>query len=326
MIDPFVLLAPVLLLGVIALLKFVGCDIVFGLTEIPPLSVKSINPTSGPADGGTTVVIIGTTFIEPVVTMGGDLATIVGTTTSEAITATTPPHAPGVVDVVVAYGDGSASSTLPNAYTYTSPGPITFVQVNSGPPTVQASLASVAVAYPGVQTAGNLNIVVAGWGDTTAAVASVMDSLGNSYTLAVGPTSGTGLRQAIYYAKNIAAGANTVTVTFNQAAAFPDVRILEYSGVDTQDLPATAAAAGTGTAADSGSATTTMPNELIFGAGTSGNTFMAAGTGFTRRPTNPLFGNLVEDQVVSSAGSQSATAINNNANWVMQMACFFKAP
>lgn len=37
------------------------------------------------------------------------------------------------------------------------------------------------------------------------------------------------LRQSIYYAKNIAGGSNTVTVTFNQAA-FVDVRALEYSG------------------------------------------------------------------------------------------------
>ena len=34
----------------------------------------------------------------------------------------------------------------------------------------------------------------------------------------------------IYYAKNIAGGSNTVTVRFNQAAAYPDVRILEYCG------------------------------------------------------------------------------------------------
>ena len=40
------------------------------------------------------------------------------------------------------------------------------------------------------------------------------------YTLAGGTTTGTGLRQAIYYAKNIAAGSNTVTVKFNQAAVF----------------------------------------------------------------------------------------------------------
>ena len=80
---------------------------------------------------------------------------------------------------------------------------------------------------------------------TTSTISSVTDSPGNTYSLAVGPTSATGLQQSIYYAKNIAGGSNTVTVTFNQAAAYPDVRILEYSGLDTSSpLDVTAAAAG----------------------------------------------------------------------------------
>ena len=57
-----------------------------------------------------------------------------------------------------------------------------------------------------------------------------------------------------------------MTVTFNQAAAFPDVRILEYRGVTTLDV--TAGASGNSTAASSGAATTTSANELIFGANT----------------------------------------------------------
>ena len=78
-----------------------------------------------------------------------------------------------------------------------------------------------AVTYPAAQTAGNLNVVAVMWGDTTSAVSSVTDSRGNAYVLAVGPTKASGLTSAIYYAKNIAAGSNTVTVTFNQAPAGP---------------------------------------------------------------------------------------------------------
>src|SRR5678815_6134346 len=108
-----------------------------------------------------------------------------------------------------------------------------------------------------------------GWGDTTSLVSSVTDTRGNIYTRAIGPTTTTGLQQSIYYAKNIAAGANTVTVTFNKAAAYPDVRILEYSGLDkTSPLDTGAAASGSGTAANSGAVVTTSASELIFGAGT----------------------------------------------------------
>ena len=68
------------------------------------------------------------------------------------------------------------------------------------------------------QTAGNLNIVVVGWNDITSTVSSVTDSLGNTYAQAAGLVTGSAERQAIYYAKNIAGGSNTVTVAFNQAA------------------------------------------------------------------------------------------------------------
>ena len=47
---------------------------------------------------------------------------------------------------------------------------------------------AVPVTFASAQIAGNLNVVVVGWNDTTAAVSSVTDSVGNVYTLAVGPT------------------------------------------------------------------------------------------------------------------------------------------
>ncbi|MGO8669865.1 MAG: hypothetical protein ACLQVD_00615, partial [Capsulimonadaceae bacterium] len=62
------------------------------------------------------------------------------------------------------------------------------------------------MTFTSAQTAGNLNVVVVGWNDTTATVSSVTDSRGNVYTLAVGPTVLSGqFSQAIYYAKNIQA-------------------------------------------------------------------------------------------------------------------------
>src|ERR1700675_751011 len=85
---------------------------------------------------------------------------------------------------------------------------INFIQQNYT--TSSVAVSSIRVAYPAGQTAGNLNIVVVGWNDTSAAVNSVSDSRGNSYALAVGPTAGTALTQSIYYAKNIAGGNNAV--------------------------------------------------------------------------------------------------------------------
>jgi Glycosyl hydrolases family 16/IPT/TIG domain len=197
----------------------------------------------------------------------------------------------------------------------------TFVQVKSATP--QTPSASVTVTYPVAQTAGNLNVVVVGWNDTTSTVSTVGDSLGNNYALAIGPTTGTGLRQSIYYAAGIKAGSNTVTVRFNQAASYVDIRVLEYSGLDpATPLDVTAGAAGTGTAASSGAATTRTANDLIFGAGITGGRFSGAGVGFTSRIITSQDGDNAEDYTTSTIGSYSATAPNNASRWVMQMAAF----
>ena len=208
-------------------------------------------------------------------------------------------------------------------YTAVAIGSSSFVQANSGPSTIQSSNSSLAVPYLNPQTPSNLNIVVVGWGDTTSSIKSITDTQGNTYTGAVGPTRTTGLQQSIYYAKDIVGGSNEVTVRFNQTAMYPDVRVLEYRGEDTTDpLDVTAAVPGTGAAANSGSATTTSSNELIFGSGTTSNVFSAAGSGFAPRMIN-VFGNIAEDKIATSSGSYSATATTTSAsNWVMQMATF----
>lgn len=132
---------------------------------------------------------------------------------------------------------------------------LAFVQVNSAFPS--GANTQVAEAFAAAQTAGDLNVVVVGWSDAIVQISSVSDSMGNSYTLAVGPTvqSGTAT-QAIYYAKNIVAattGGNTVTIVFNTAAIYPDIRIAEYSGVDpTNPVDVVAARQGTGTVSGSG--------------------------------------------------------------------------
>src|SRR4029453_14302557 len=85
-----------------------------------------------------------------------------------------------------------------------APNDIRFIQVAAATP--QQATATVAVPYPSVQLAGDLNIVAVGWNDTTSTVQSVTDSAGNAYALAVGPTKATGLSQSIYYARNVIGG------------------------------------------------------------------------------------------------------------------------
>ncbi len=201
----------------------------------------------------------------------------------------------------------------------------TFVQVNSATP--QSAQSAVTIPFKSAQTAGNLDVVVVGWNDTTAAVASVTDSKGNVYALAVGPTARTGLlSQSIYYAKNIAAaaaGANSVTVSFTPAAQYPDVRILEYSGIDTvSPIDVTAAASGTGTASATTAVTTTNPSDLLFAANMVTSSTNAAGSGWTSRVISYPDGDIAEDRSVTATGSYTSTAAIASGDWVMQMVAF----
>jgi hypothetical protein len=198
--------------------------------------------------------------------------------------------------------------------------PINFVQVAAATP-VSKPL-TLTVTYPLAQTQGNMNIVVVGWHDATATLKSVTDSLGNTYKLAVGPTTGQKLRQKIYYAPNIVAGTNTVTITFNVAATNPDVRILEYSGLDpVSPFDVAAGADSNSLLANSGSVSTNFNSELLFGADLAATT-SGPGAGYTSRIITPE-GDIAEDDIASVTGSYSATApLKTKGPWVMQIATF----
>ena len=205
---------------------------------------------------------------------------------------------------------------------------IAYVQGNDATP--QTSETTVNVTFNAAQAAGDLNVIVVGWFDTTAVVSTVTDSSGNAYTRAVGPTTIGGspwpISQSIYYAKKIAAaaaGANSVTVTFSTAPAYPDIRILEYSGADPNNpVDVTAASSGSSTMSRNGSATTTNPTDLLFGANTVDSATIGPGTGFTQRLLSG-YDDIAEDTMVTAAGSYGATApLSPSGLWVMQMVAF----
>jgi hypothetical protein len=95
--------------------------------------------------------------------------------------------------------------------------------------------------------------VVVGWNDSSVQVTSVVDTKGNSY-----------------YASNIQSAApnsNVVTINYNSAAAYPDVRILEYSGVDpVNGVDGTVSATGDSFNCTTGPVKTINANDLLVGA------------------------------------------------------------
>ena len=235
-----------------------------------------------------------------------------------------PVTAAATVRAIAVKGGALTSPAASASYTIAPPPPqIAFVQGNYATP--QTAQAGVSVRYTAMQSAGDLNVVIVGWGDTTATVQSVTDTSGNAYVRAVGPTLMTGtLSQSIYYAKNILApGANTVSVSFSAPAVYPDIRILEYRGLDPANpLDVVAAAVGNNATPNSGAATTTAANELIVGADLTTGATVAAGSGFTSRMITVPDADIAEDQVVASTGSYAATASAPGGPWLMQMATF----
>lgn len=202
--------------------------------------------------------------------------------------------------------------------------PITYVQGNYSAPWNPQS--KMQIPYTKAQIAGDLNVVVVGWNDSTAVVQSVTDSRGNVYTRAVGPTVQSGVAsQSIYFAKNIAAAGanvNSVTVKFSAAARFPDIRIAEYSGASTTSpVDATAANAGNG-ANSSASIATVSANDLILAGNLVQTVSTGPGSGYTQRMlTND--GDIVEDRIAASTGTYAAISpVNPSAQWIMQIVAF----
>ena len=131
-----------------------------------------------------------------------------------------------------------------------------------------------------------------------------------------------------FYAENIAAGPNTVTVAVSKKAASIRLAIFEYAGIARANaLDGTATAAGSSTSPGSGSATTTTSGDLVLGVFStqSGRTF-TAGSGYTIRETVPAAPStrlMVQDRTQTTAGAVSATAmLNTSDGWSAALAAF----
>lgn len=92
-----------------------GCSQRFA--QIP--AIKKLAPKKGPAVGGTTVTITGSGFIAPAVVRFGEapaLGVVVNSPTS--ITAISPAHPTGAVDVTVTTGSGTSPATKKDQFKY----------------------------------------------------------------------------------------------------------------------------------------------------------------------------------------------------------------
>jgi hypothetical protein len=84
-------------------------------------TVTAVSPASGVASGNTAVLITGTNFTAATAVIFGGIAALGYTVQSATqITATSPPHTAGAVQVAVTNADGTSSNTSADDYTYTA--------------------------------------------------------------------------------------------------------------------------------------------------------------------------------------------------------------
>jgi galactose oxidase-like protein/IPT/TIG domain-containing protein/glyoxal oxidase-like protein len=180
--------------GVPSVASFVLLD---GSSSAPAPTVTSVLPNSGSAGGGTGVTITGTNFASgPTVSFGGTAATSITVVSSASITATTPAHAAGAVNVVVANGDAQ-SGTLPNGYGYTSQADFTITAPGLSPANVA----------PGASATSTITITPAdGFNAAVALTCSVAPAATRGPTCAFNPAS-------------VAGGSGTSTLTVSTTAA-----------------------------------------------------------------------------------------------------------
>src|SRR5437660_4509720 len=204
-------------------------------------------------------------------------------------------------------------------------GPIALVQHASRD---AGTTTSSTLAFPSSNTAGNFIAVVIRAGKTGQLFA-VKDSRGNTYRKAMQfneTIDSTTL--GIYYADNIAGGANTITVS-DTIAGTMRFGILEYSGVAIANSLDGAAAAtqGTGASLNSGIITTTASGDLVLAGMSAANAAnFTAGSRYLPRdfvPAEPNTKLLVEDRIQSVAGNISANAsLGASDNWGAVAAAF----
>ena len=184
------------------------------------LSIATVSPPSGPTLGGTAVVITGSGFAAgAVVAFGGAPASAVTVNGADSLTAVTPQHALGAVDVTVSVAGSNA--VLPRAFTYLAPAS----QPNSPPRVAAMRFENRSRSTP----QGVANI-----GDVLDLQASIEDDETNVRDLQVAWTASLG---SIVPSGAAAAWTAPSAVGQRQSVRIEVTVTENYSGIDSQGLP-----------------------------------------------------------------------------------------
>ena len=187
------------------------------------------------------------------------------------------------------------------------------------------------VDIPVAITAGSLIVMgISSYGPSQN-VSSITDNRGNTWTHVGSVVRSPGDDTLdVYYAKNAAAGATTVTITMAQVENI-GASILEYSGGHTTSpLVANSSGTGTSSTSTSGSITPGVDGCLILAFGTDqrlATTTVTAGSGYTLRSMHGTADNSVriysEEKIqTTSAATTASFSIGTSTTWGIIIAAF----
>lgn len=190
-----------------------------------------------------------------------------------------------------------------------------------------------ALAFSSDNTAGNLIVVVVVGQSvgTFNGVSSITDSNGNTYNTVRNDTvdvnfNGTNFYSGtLFYAFNVVAGPNTVSVTMNDSST-PEIGIAEYSGIVPSspfDQVISSGQLSGSTAIDTGNITTPRDSELLFAYAFGPRPVSTAGSGYTLRLA--MSSGTTEDKLAGAAGSYNATFNSLTTGDVIAVLAAFKS-
>lgn len=261
-------------------------------TYVAPPAVTAIAPTSGPASGGTTVVLTGVNFANATaVTFGGAAATSVTVNSATQVTATAPAGT-GTVDIRITTPGGTSATSAADQYTYVAAPTVTGVAPNSG-----STAGGTAVTITGTGLSGATSVTFGGNAASNVVIA------GDGQSLTATTPAGS-------------AGAATVSVTTpggtGQLAGGYTYVVLTAPSVTTQPQNQTAAAGATATfsIAGSGSPSPTVQWQVSTNGGASySNISGASGTSYTTPATTPSDNGALYRAILSnSQGTATSSA------------------
>jgi uncharacterized protein YhjY with autotransporter beta-barrel domain len=113
----------------------------FTYVNFTPPVIASVSPSTGPTNGGNSVIITGSSFTGASTVQFGTMRTTFTVNSDTQITAVAPPNAPGAVDVVIDGPGGLSATSAADKYTYPGAAPVvTTVSPAGGPTTGGASV------------------------------------------------------------------------------------------------------------------------------------------------------------------------------------------